>query len=75
MIMPVRKVSGMKKMWHENFMHENEIYMHKNEISMHKNEISMHKNENFAPKLSLVKIPCMKLCTAQLPMKMSGTKK
>ena len=58
----------MKKMWHENFMHENDY-------SMHEKEISMHENENFAQKCSWVNIPCMKLCTTQSPMKISGAKK
>ena len=56
-------------------MQENEISMQENEISMHENEIFIHENENFATKCSWVKIPCMKLCTAQLPMNISGARK
>ena len=40
----------MKNLWHDNFMHENEI-------SMHKNKIYMYENKHFAPKFSF---PCMK---------------
>ena len=62
------EVSCMKKLWPENFMHENFIFMHENDIFM-------HENENVAQFFSWVKIPCMKLCTAQLPMKIPGAKK
>ena len=34
----------------------------------------MHENENFAKNISLVKIPCMKLYTTQLPMNISWAK-
>ena len=63
----VGTVSCMRKLWHENFMHENFIFMQENEISM-------HKNENFAQRFSRVKIPWMKLCTARLPMNISWAK-
>ena len=39
-----------------------------------KNEILIHEYENFAPNHSRVKIPFMKLCTAQLPIKILGRK-
>ena len=55
--------------------HGNEISMHENVICMHENENSMHENEIFSPKFSWVKISCMKLCTVQLAMKISGSKK
>ena len=42
---------------------------------MHGNEISMHDNGNSASEFSWVKIPCMKLSTAQIPMKISEAKK
>ena len=54
---PVRKVSYMKKFWHENFMSENFIFKYGNEISL-------HENENSSQKCSCVRIPCMKLRTA-----------
>ena len=38
-------------------------YIHENEISMNANEVFMHV------------IPCMKSCTAQLPMNISGARK
>ena len=58
-----------KSFMHENFtfIHINELFMQENDISMHENEIFMHKNENFAQ--------CMKLFTAELPMKTSGARK
>ena len=68
---------GNEKFIHENenFMIENENFKIENENFMHEHEIFMNENEVFAPKKSSLKIPCMKLCTAQLPMKIYGTRK
>ena len=69
-----RKISCLRKSWHEEFMdknfineYQNEISFHENEISVHRNEMFMHKNGNFAQKRSWVKILCTQLYTAQLP--------
>ena len=53
---------------HEHFMRENFI-------TMHENEISIHENESFALTFSWVKIPCIKMCAAQIRfscMKLAG---
>ena len=50
-------------------------HLAENENSMHENENFMHENKKFAPENLSLTIPCMKLCTAQLPMKMYGTRK
>ena len=42
---------------------------------MHENFIFIHENETFAHIFSWVKVPCMTLCTAQLPMNISGVRK
>ena len=57
----------MKKSWYENFLHENFIFMGENEFSI-------NENENLAQNCSWVKIPCIKLCTAQLSMQISTLK-
>ena len=56
-------------------MHEKSYFMHENEVFMGENEIFMHENESVAQLFSRVKIPCMKFCTSQLPMNISGAKK
>ena len=60
-----RKISCLRKSWHEEFMDKNFINEYQNEISVHRNEMFMHKNGNFAQKRSWVKILCTQLYTAQ----------
>ena len=56
----------------KSFMHE-EMVVWK---FMHWNEITMDENETFAQKFSgMRRIPCMKLCTGQLPRNIFGATK
>ena len=64
-VIAVRRVSCVKEMWHEDFLHENETSIHEMKFTCMKMKILF----------LWVKISCMKLCIAQLPMIISGAKK